>query len=601
MRAISKRILSLFLIILLILSAFPFSFVVYAEEYKDKLGDVNRDGQISIEDATIVQEYLAELETLDLASSYLAAVDTKQGVSICDVTMIQMYLADCDMTYPKNQEDIQIGDELNFELTCGFLTKNKVYGISFETDSNSSLCTRIEDAKNLSNNYTVGNEFQNSGENDFDAVYPWCEIKRCNLIVNDDGTKTITYEGEEGFALDGSNGSVMVEIPKFYSAREVSNGVESWAITGTKKTGFQIEPAFLNNQGEELSHIYIGAYEFTNNNSQSHSASGLPVATTLWMSQYRSLAEKDNLTCMDYATLHAIQMLYTIEFADRDTDKYMQGYSEGTFFQYNNNPITSISEDRKTVTLNYTNSRTKKLRAGQSVSISQNTAIKQENLKIIAIEITDDVATITLDTPITSAITNITAGNYYLAGQGQPTGLCDEIQYHTGRQNAENSISTFKYRHIENIWGNVWTLIEGLRIKGLNYYYTYDTTEYADTTIDRWDNSHITAPNQPYLGDDGLNRAWIAQMGYNPALPLITLPTATIQTPNSGDYFSSGIYTNYDVDRNGKVLNPADIYVCTYGGGYDHNTLCGLFTMRFWFKIGNEVAALHSSRVVCRQ
>ena len=47
---------------------------------------------------------------------------------------------------------------------------------------------------------------------DFDSLYPWSEMKLCN--VADDGTIT-AYFGEADFKRDGSNGQVMVKIRSF--------------------------------------------------------------------------------------------------------------------------------------------------------------------------------------------------------------------------------------------------------------------------------------------------------------------------------------------------------------------------------------------------
>ncbi|MGI6533892.1 MAG: hypothetical protein ACOX23_04670 [Peptococcia bacterium] len=48
---------------------------------------------------------------------------------------------------------------------------------------------------------------------DFNDFAPWSGMKLCN--VADDGTIT-AYIGDGGFKRDGSNGQVMVKIPKFY-------------------------------------------------------------------------------------------------------------------------------------------------------------------------------------------------------------------------------------------------------------------------------------------------------------------------------------------------------------------------------------------------
>lgn len=65
-----------------------------------KLGDVNGDGHVNINDVTTIQRYLAELETLE--GIYLHAADANQDgtVDIADATIIQMYLAEYEMEYP---------------------------------------------------------------------------------------------------------------------------------------------------------------------------------------------------------------------------------------------------------------------------------------------------------------------------------------------------------------------------------------------------------------------------------------------------------------------------------------------------------------------
>ena len=47
---------------------------------------------------------------------------------------------------------------------------------------------------------------------------------RCNGYYTELGNFIVTaYEGEPGFALDGSNGNVWVEIPKFYIKEIIDN------------------------------------------------------------------------------------------------------------------------------------------------------------------------------------------------------------------------------------------------------------------------------------------------------------------------------------------------------------------------------------------
>lgn len=480
-----------------------------------------------------------------------------------------------------------------------FNTKSKIYGVTFNNDDTSSVCQRVGNAVGLKTDYVVGNNFQNGGKNDFDSIFPWCDIRRCNLTVNADGKKTITYEGETGFALDGSNGNVMVEIPKFYSYREARNGTEIWAITGEPKSGFTVEPAFISSDGKELDYIYVGAYQFTGTSTvNGHSKSDTFVTTGLKLAQYRTIANAVNMQCLDYAVVHALQMLFVIEFADRDTDKYMQGVSYLPWFSSSNSPITAISDDRITVTVDNSN-RVANLRTGHNVMICQGRSKKQENLTIMSIENTDNTLSITLDAPITTEV-DISSGNIYISGQAQKCGFTDTLNYHTGRISEENALSSFRYRWIENIWGNAWEILDGIRVKGLKYYYTFNPAMYADDTIDNWSVSQIIALNQPYLGDDGKNRAWISQMGYDVNDRQIILPSACSTDGSTDKYYSSALYTQYDFDKSGAGLDINTEYLCVYGGGYDHNKLCGLFTMRFWFASGKESSSLHTSRLIYR-
>ena len=65
-----------------------------------KLGDVNGDGYVNINDVTVIQRHLAELEHLE--GIYLHVADANQDgtLDISDATTLQMYLAEYDIPYP---------------------------------------------------------------------------------------------------------------------------------------------------------------------------------------------------------------------------------------------------------------------------------------------------------------------------------------------------------------------------------------------------------------------------------------------------------------------------------------------------------------------
>ena len=90
-------------------------------------------------------------------------------------------------------------------------------------------------------------------------------MTRCN--VADNGTIN-AYYGDVGYTEDGSNGQVMVKVPKFYykftptTLDGVNIRVGQWEISDSPSTGFKLHPAFLAADGiTELPYFLYGAFE----------------------------------------------------------------------------------------------------------------------------------------------------------------------------------------------------------------------------------------------------------------------------------------------------------------------------------------------------
>ena len=76
-------------------------FVLSAPE--QKLGDVNRDGRIDIVDVTLVQSFIAEINTPTKVQLSLGDVDGTDGVNIMDATIIQQYIAEKIRRFPADK------------------------------------------------------------------------------------------------------------------------------------------------------------------------------------------------------------------------------------------------------------------------------------------------------------------------------------------------------------------------------------------------------------------------------------------------------------------------------------------------------------------
>ena len=106
-----------------------------------------------------------------------------------------------------------------------------------ETQANTSpKLERLWDAIDMVANAGVDDEIV---RNDFDSVYPWSEMKRCNISVVEGKIVVNAYEGEPNYTTDGSNGNVVVEVPKFYQPpRDIGDGYEYWGVGEHKFSGW---------------------------------------------------------------------------------------------------------------------------------------------------------------------------------------------------------------------------------------------------------------------------------------------------------------------------------------------------------------------------
>ena len=184
-----------------------------------------------------------------------------------------------------------------------FVGKN--YGIRRKVVDNSlSAWERIADNIGLVANATKnGDEVQN----DFDSLYPWCEIKRCNL--NATTGKVVAYEGEPGFKTDGTNGEVMVKVPEFWYQRKIEGDYEYIYISDYARGDYEHSKEF-----------FVGAYDLCiiteGETEKAHSRSGKIAAYNKTITQFRTLAKAvgTGFQLIDYHYF-ILQLLYLVEYA----------------------------------------------------------------------------------------------------------------------------------------------------------------------------------------------------------------------------------------------------------------------------------------------
>lgn len=335
---------------------------------------------------------------------------------------------------------------------------------------------------------------------DLTASPVYSGITRCT--VADDGTIIANY-GETGYTEDGSNGQVMVKIPKFYyklDAGSATSGgdieVGQWYISdGQLDSSYKLHPAFINASGNEVDYFLIGAFENTFQNGSTYTATykasykmasvgsnggtSIKPGNTFTRPQGRACASARGTGWyqIGFKQIQAVQMLFGVEFGFNSQNTVGQGYT------YSGNSTT--------------------------------TAVGQT--------------------------TNATSGDTTTGGgtAGDMKPVC--------------------WRGIENLWGNIYSWIDGfIGNNGIGYFkndYNFDDT-YSSSTYTQ---IGFTLPSNSYT----------TYFGYDSTNDWIIFPHSAASSANPtgsiGDYF---------------YLNTSSNRLCCLGGGWNDGAYAGLFFFR---------------------
>ena len=152
------------------------------------------------------------------------------------------------------------------------------------------------------------------------------QMKRC--VLNADGTvkyylnaSNSTKKADGSTAIiDGTDGNVMVEIPKFWYKYENVGGVHKWSISAVAQAGYEVHPAFIRG-GVEKSFRYYCAYQGYTLGSTLISGSGRVPTASKTRATFRTEAAANGTgwSQIDWNLLTAVQLLYLVEFANFNT------------------------------------------------------------------------------------------------------------------------------------------------------------------------------------------------------------------------------------------------------------------------------------------
>ncbi len=438
--------------------------------------------------------------------------------------------------------------------------KEKIYTIQFDLNNPSNTGKRLDDAKNMAFNGAVGEGFLSQGENTFDNAYPWSEMKLC-AIKNG----TIVYKGEEGFSDTGEAGDVFVEIPKFYSKRVVDGQYETISISGYPHEGFEVDEAFLTENGEKEA-IYIAAYTSSldddgNIQSVSRTAPVVYLAPTDMTKMIESKGK--GYKAMDYAALSMLQKLFLVETGVRNSQCLYMGVcglsiasASGADGGY------SVAKRSREKTSCIDVSDVYSYNEGESIVLYNTSDYSQSYSEAILNprQITAVVknADSTVSVFFSGESVTVTENDTAIAHIAKNNGTTDSISYHTGSAQTARGTLAFKYRHIENIWGNTHTYVDNVRVKNGQA-----------TLTDRKGNNHTLSYALPSKNYEAYMDVMIKQMGYDPSYSGVMLPMVIGEGATSSTYYGDTYMHNH---------NSEEEYTLYYGGGWSSAESAGLFS-----------------------
>lgn len=192
-------------------------------------------------------------------------------------------------------------------------TTNAVFSVAYGVEWNSATDTylRTGAASGVANSTSYAGAIQT-------------QMRRC--VLNADGTvkyylhPTDSTKKADGTAaiINGTDGNVMVEIPKFWYKYEHVSGVHKWSISdGNHGPDYEVHPAFIRG-GVEKDYRYYPAYEGFNLSGKLISGSGRTPTVSQTRAQFRILAAANGAgwSQIDWNLLVAVQLLYLTEYAD---------------------------------------------------------------------------------------------------------------------------------------------------------------------------------------------------------------------------------------------------------------------------------------------
>lgn len=389
-----------------------------------------------------------------------------------------------------------------------------VFGVSWDGGENPTL-TRMNASSGMVANAGVDNQIV---RNDFDYVSIFGEIE----------DYTDNY------------GNEFVAIPKFYIKKTATGAARTWQISKRRIDGAYLPACFWDfEHNRELPYVLIGKYtaNLSDDGTKLESKSGKWPLVNKNIVQFRDYAKANGTGYqqLDGVIVDLLQTLFYVEFATLNSQAIMMGWTNG---RYSATDTATVSETGVTRII-VSNATAAYYKVGQPIGIG--TALGGgQNFNYRTIVSIEDYNESNKAIVFDGIAVDVTAGNilYNLAWK---SGACSGVVSPSGSLfSNSDGLHPFKYRGIENLWGNVFQWVDGINI--------IDNQAWVSRVPSEYISNQFANPYQQLSYINHNVSGYISQMGFDPSNPEFQLPTSI-----TGDAYNK-YYADYYYQSTGQIV-----------------------------------------------
>ena len=395
----------------------------------------------------------------------------------------------------------------------------KQYGIRRTLNASSTLLERLNDGIGLVANVPTDD---GAAQNDFDAVYPFSQIKECII----DATGRVHYKGDPTYAA--AIGDWMVEVPLYYVKDVRTETTQDEYFSAFKLDGYRIPKDFIREDGTVCQKIYYGRFKTGKDGTADVSRPGLVPSNYRDLASFRTGARAKGAGWQEIGINYVkdfLHKLYKIEFANLNSQTvFGPGITSVRYTSIDTAVLAETAVNRFVTTT----AIAANFNVGNVVNIG--TSLGGNNVAsmrvITAINVLDaSNSEIVFD----GAAVNIAIGNIIVM-VAQKTGQTINLQKPSGKLSGISGRTSFKWRGIEDPFGNLYEWVDGVLINDNKGYICNKPSLFA---------SSLTADYKPLSYTNANTNGYPFEMGYDENYPEAQFPIAVGAGSSTGyaDYY----------------------------------------------------------------